>query len=530
MTGNVVLDVVIGLVFIYLLYSLFATIIMEIITSIFGLRARNLRYTLRRMLMDERAFEGNKLVVVIRKFSSKMINTLVKIRGTAWNLENPETFDSFYEQPTIKYLSGGGISNKPSYITDKNFSKALIDVLKSGSAKSNSLDKIKDSIDNLGGRDTKKHLKSLLEDADNDLSKFKLLLEQWYNDTMERSIGWFKKRVQYILFIIGLVLAVSFNANTLDIIEKLSNDPEARQQLVDLAINYSKDNKETIAYVNALEKSLKNKDTFERDNAKDSILLKKIDTLLSISQTIKTDIDEVKHTIKGNWRIPDRLKVLIPDSIKTHLIIKEILKDTSLVYKKVLKDSLVFTHCAIIVEENKDTIILFAIDQSIDFKKLKNNIPKKISRKQLIHGIPIKPFKYKSGILNTLKALPFSLKTLKDSLVFSHPVTVNKKKKDTILLFSVHQSIDVDLFNKIIPEKISRKELANGIPIKPYKYKWRYVFATDSFLNFKHLWGYILTALAISLGAPFWFDLLNKLIKLRSSVSQCESKKQATTK
>ncbi|WP_315821425.1 hypothetical protein [Paraflavitalea speifideaquila] len=29
--------------------------------------------------------------------------------------------------------------------------------------------------------------------------------------------------------------------------------------------------------------------------------------------------------------------------------------------------------------------------------------------------------------------------------------------------------------------------------------------------------GWILTALAISFGAPFWFDLLNKLIKLRGS-------------
>ena len=54
MTGSVALDVVIGLIFIYLLFSLFGTIIMEIINSLLGLRARNLRYALRRMLMDEK--------------------------------------------------------------------------------------------------------------------------------------------------------------------------------------------------------------------------------------------------------------------------------------------------------------------------------------------------------------------------------------------------------------------------------------------------------------------------------------------
>jgi len=31
------------------------------------------------------------------------------------------------------------------------------------------------------------------------------------------------------------------------------------------------------------------------------------------------------------------------------------------------------------------------------------------------------------------------------------------------------------------------------------------------------IWGWILTGLAISMGAPFWFDLLNKLVALRSS-------------
>jgi hypothetical protein len=34
--------------------------------------------------------------------------------------------------------------------------------------------------------------------------------------------------------------------------------------------------------------------------------------------------------------------------------------------------------------------------------------------------------------------------------------------------------------------------------------------------------GWLLTALAISLGAPFWFDMLNKLIVVRSTVKPKE--------
>ena len=57
MTGNVALDIFVGIVFVYLLYSLLATIIMEIIATFLGLRARNLNYALKRMLKDERQYK-----------------------------------------------------------------------------------------------------------------------------------------------------------------------------------------------------------------------------------------------------------------------------------------------------------------------------------------------------------------------------------------------------------------------------------------------------------------------------------------
>jgi hypothetical protein len=43
--------------------------------------------------------------------------------------------------------------------------------------------------------------------------------------------------------------------------------------------------------------------------------------------------------------------------------------------------------------------------------------------------------------------------------------------------------------------------------------KWWYFFR----LFYHHFFGFLITAIAISLGAPFWFDLLNKLMKLRTS-------------
>ena len=42
--------------------------------------------------------------------------------------------------------------------------------------------------------------------------------------------------------------------------------------------------------------------------------------------------------------------------------------------------------------------------------------------------------------------------------------------------------------------------------------------------SIKKLFGFILTAIAISLGANFWFDLLNKAINIRSSGGLPEEK------
>jgi hypothetical protein len=64
----------------------------------------------------------------------------------------------------------------------------------------------------------------------------------------------------------------------------------------------------------------------------------------------------------------------------------------------------------------------------------------------------------------------------------------------------------------------SAVKTAKGIPFKTYALgkgaKISYLFN----LAGVHFFGFFITALAISLGAPFWFDILNKVMKLRTSV------------
>ena len=85
------------------------------------------------------------------------------------------------------------------------------------------------------GTETSKFIHSLYLDADGDMIKFKAYLEEWFDDTMERAAGWYKKWTQVITFFVGFGVALSFNVDTIKIVDKLSKDPKVREQYVQFA-------------------------------------------------------------------------------------------------------------------------------------------------------------------------------------------------------------------------------------------------------------------------------------------------------
>ena len=235
MFGSTVLDVAIGLVFIYCLYSLFASIINEIIASIFSLRAKMLESAIDRMLTDSKSDGAS---------------------------EARYLFNSFFGHPLIKYMSKND-NTKPSYIDPQNFSKTIVDVITNAAqgvksfvpvnAIAAGLDALEEKIgipisqsEQLQAKgsspqhasDTIALLRSFLSDANNDLPKFRTSLEKWFNDTMDRASGWYKRKSQVIVFLIGLGLAAAFNASTFGIVTQLSKDKIAREQLAQIASSY----------------------------------------------------------------------------------------------------------------------------------------------------------------------------------------------------------------------------------------------------------------------------------------------------
>ncbi len=278
MFNSTVLDVVIGLVFIYLLYSLLATIVQEIVASFRSYRARFLEKAIRRMLQDE-------------------------------NKHNDDLVNLFYHHPLMKYLGESHRHSKPSYINKETFSKVVVDLLRGD--KVNPGDDVKTLIQSSLeahrawwsgaevklGDETVSYLKSLWADAQGDVDKFKVLLENWFNETMDRASGWFKRYTQRVLFIVGFVLAVLFNVNTIEIAHKLEKDPKLREQMVAQADNFVKAHPDLDKQLAELKKGSMNVDT--ADTAALRLLKVRRDTLLARAERIVSDDIQKTNSVLG---------------------------------------------------------------------------------------------------------------------------------------------------------------------------------------------------------------------------------------
>ncbi|MGV8879373.1 MAG: hypothetical protein ACOH2A_10110 [Sphingobacteriaceae bacterium] len=289
MLNNVALDVVIGLVFIYLLYSLLATVIGEIIATKLGLRARNLKEAIDRMLNDE------DKKATVNHFLPRLWDSLRLMK-------NPKNkiIKNFYNHPEIKYLGSTGIFKNPSSFKAVSFSKTLLYLLNgSGAVDANKIDQqLRSAAPEVLGKETAEYVLSIWEDSEKDVVKFKMQLEAWFDRTMEQATEWYKRKIQVILLIIGFTLAWCFNADTFVIVHKLTKDKTAREQMVQLTSAYLQGHPERPQIVAT---------ALNANEARD--YKEKMDSLISVKDGLEKDVASVGNLLGyGSW-LPDAVMV-----------------------------------------------------------------------------------------------------------------------------------------------------------------------------------------------------------------------------
>ncbi|WP_295679446.1 hypothetical protein [uncultured Nevskia sp.] len=200
------LDVLIGLTLVYLIFSTAASIGVELLES--WLRQR-----------------GKLLERGIGEILSQIVDGPDEDKEAEATTKTTKMLKKLYESPFIyslyegKYISG---NNKlPSAIPAARFAGALI-------ALADEDEKFRKAANTM--------LKVAGLKLGDDDAKVRAALAAYFEESMERVTGWYRRHVQLVLLAIGAVLAIALNADTLNIVRTLSQDDALRAKIVATAV------------------------------------------------------------------------------------------------------------------------------------------------------------------------------------------------------------------------------------------------------------------------------------------------------
>lgn len=201
MFGSTVLEVAIGMTFCYGFVGLLVTTIQEALASAFRLRARTLLAAIKVMLNDP-----GFTALARDLYCHALVNP--RDDGTA----PVET----------------ALHNKPSYISPKHFSMALVDIVQSVP---NNWEQLGKDIDAMGDPQLRTVLKSIYLRAGGNMETFQSYLANWFDNAMERVSGAYKRRSGMISLLLSLLIAITFNIDSIHLFSTLWQHPTLAAQL-----------------------------------------------------------------------------------------------------------------------------------------------------------------------------------------------------------------------------------------------------------------------------------------------------------
>lgn len=188
------LDVAIGIVFIYFLLSLVCSALKEWVAHLLKWRSVHLE-------------QG--IIDLLRHSGDKGIGK------------------DFIAHPMIQGLCDE--KDKVSHIPARTFSLVLLDLITSGDGKEGDMTSLRETITALDkDSDLRRNLLILYDDAQNSIEKFKKNIETWFDHSMDRVTTIYQRSARKIIIIIAFLVAAVANADTLELADELANNPVLR--------------------------------------------------------------------------------------------------------------------------------------------------------------------------------------------------------------------------------------------------------------------------------------------------------------
>ncbi|WP_175942828.1 hypothetical protein [Caballeronia sp. BCC1704] len=244
MFDSAILEVAIGIVFIYLLLSLMCTALREGVEGWLRTRASYLENGIRELLFDS---EGTGLAKLL--YEHPLVYSLF-----------PGSYASPASGQTAGLFTRG--HKLPAYIPSANFAAALIDIIGRGPSPADgaatgdgkehpnarathpiSIADVRAHIATIGNPSVQRAVLAALDTASGDLEKAKKNLENWYDSAMDRISGRYRRSTQGVLFWLGLFVAVGFNVDTISLADYLYRNETQRGAIVAQAGSIARDAK-----------------------------------------------------------------------------------------------------------------------------------------------------------------------------------------------------------------------------------------------------------------------------------------------
>lgn len=206
MFGSVIVEVAIGLVVIFVLFSLVGSTITEGIAQTLNLRGKN--------LVDgiEKLFHKSGQDDLVTDFLNHPL-----IQG----------LDQNYKKRIKKAC--------PDYISSETFKTVLSDLLKLPHKVSETGAELEAVLKELPEGNLKVSLQALFQSAKGEVAEFEHKLSTWYDEAMSRVSALYKRKAHVISFLTALGLVLVFNVDTLDFSKSLYKNSNLRQSLVSVA-------------------------------------------------------------------------------------------------------------------------------------------------------------------------------------------------------------------------------------------------------------------------------------------------------
>jgi hypothetical protein len=227
MFGSSILEVAVGLALIFLTMSLVATAVREGIEGVIKARAVNLERGIRSLLDDK---DGTGLARIF--------------------YEHPLIFSLYQDSyaPSNRRFFGRKL---PTYIPASSFSSVLIDLAWRGpavgpyammqTASVPTVAELRANAHRIPSPYVQHAFLTAIDSAGGDLNRVRANLEAWFDSAMNSVSGWYRRRTQLYLFVIGLVLAVALNVNTLTMADHLWRNDRARAAVADMGAAVASD-------------------------------------------------------------------------------------------------------------------------------------------------------------------------------------------------------------------------------------------------------------------------------------------------